>query len=293
VPLPLVGVAGFFLLAIFALSRGPHVRTANAVLASGAGCVGLLLLVVQALLGNLCPFCAVVDVSAAALGALAIHRQRLGWDPPRGFLSALAMSVPLAASAIVPFVWGAYLSLRVPPPPPLPAVIAEELSHGPPGQLMIVDFVDFECPFCRVMQGRLAPLLADKPNVHLVRKMVPLTRIHPHALAAAKAACCGDVLGKGEAMADALFETAVEDLTPEGCAHVAETLGLPLDKYRACIDSPDTDARLARDRHEFDQAAVKGDGLPLMWVGTRKIMGVRDSETLVKVLHDALAGAGS
>jgi protein-disulfide isomerase len=203
------------------------------------------------------------------------------------------MSAPLAASAIVPFVWAAYVSLRVPPAAPLPPVIAEELSRTPSGELTVVDFVDFECPFCRVMQGRLAPLLADKPRVHLVRKMVPLTRIHPHALAAAKAACCGDALGKGEAMAAALFETKVEDLTPEGCAHVAETLGLPLDKYQTCIDSPETDARLARDRQEFDQAAVKGDGLPLMWVGRRKIMGVRDSDTLARALAEALAGVGS
>jgi predicted DsbA family dithiol-disulfide isomerase len=145
-----------------------------------------------------------------------------------------------------------------------------------------------------MMQAKLAPVLAaQKDRVRVVRKMVPLTRIHPHALAAARAACCADALGRGDAMADALFESKVDDLTPEGCAQIAGTLGVPLDKYNDCLASPETDARLARERHEFDQAAVKGDGLPLMWVGSHKMMGAQDDAEIARVLREALAGAGA
>ena len=48
----------------------------------------------------------------------------------------------------------------------------------------------------------------------------------------------------------------VDDLTTDGCAKLAESLGLPIGAYNACVSSPDTDARLAKDKHEFDQAAA-------------------------------------
>jgi uncharacterized membrane protein/predicted DsbA family dithiol-disulfide isomerase len=288
IPLPLAGLAGFFVLAMLALTRGRRVRYANLVVSGVGGVVGMVLLVAQLALHHLCPYCAAVDTSAVLLAWLAWDRARCGWDAPSGVLPSLVSAMGLAGAVAAPVLWARHEAAK------LPAVIAAELAETPPGKVTIVDFVDFECPWCRQMQERLAPqILAQKERVHLVRKMVPLTRIHPHALDAARAACCAEALGKGDAMADALFETKVEDLTPDGCARVAESLGLPLDRYRACLASPETDARLAKDRREFDQAARKGDGLPLMWVGSHKMMGAQDEATLSRALVDALAGAGS
>jgi uncharacterized membrane protein/predicted DsbA family dithiol-disulfide isomerase len=288
VPLPVAGIVGFFALAMLALTRGARVRQANLLLSLAGGLVGLTLLVVQLVVHHLCPYCAAVDISAVLLGLLAIDRVRSSWDPPLGRLPAFTSSICLTAAIVAPTLWARHVAGRV------PGVIADELARTPKGAVTIVDFVDFECPFCRQTQERLGPkILADKDKIRLVRKMVPLTRIHPHALAAAKAACCAEILGKGDAMADALFQTSVDDLTPDGCARVAAGIGLPLDQYRACLASPDTDARLAKDRHEFDQAAVKGDGLPLMWVGSHKLMGAQDDATLSRVLGEALARAGS
>jgi len=288
VPLPFPGIVAFFVLGMLALSRGSRVRQLNMLIAGAGGVGGLVLLALQAAMGHFCPYCAAVDVSFIVLGVLGVLRNRAGWDPVPGRTTSVIASAGLAASLVAPFGWAHFQSTRV------PRVIAEELAHSPPGAVTIVDFVDYECPFCRQTQEKLAPLLAaQKGRVHVVRRLVPLTRIHPHALAAAKAACCGEELGKGEAMSDALFQTKVEDLTPEGCARVAESLGLPLDRYRACVDSAETDARLARDRHEFDQATVKGDGLPLLWIGRYKLMGAQDEATLAETLGEALARAGS
>jgi len=287
-PLPLAGVAGFLVLGILSLARGRPVRVANVIVASIGGLAGAGLLAAQAVLGHFCPYCAAADTSAVLLAALSVARVNHASDPPSGFVVSLATSLGLTATLAAPIVWAQHH------PAPVPRVIAEELAQTPKGAVTIVDFVDFECPFCRQMQERLAPkLTAQRDRLRLVRKLVPLTRIHPHALDAAKAACCAEALGKGDAMADALFQTKVEDLTPDGCARVAESLGLPLDAYNACLTSPETTARLAKDRHEFDQAAAKGDGLPLMWVGPRKVMGAQDDETISEVLSEALARAGS
>ena len=288
VPLPAVGLIAFLVLSILGVTRGARVRQANVVVAVIGGVIGLSLLVVQLVVGHLCPYCAAVDISAVLIAVLSLDRLSAGWDPPRGPIASLVTSFGLAMSLAAPFLWARHEAGKV------PRVIAEELARTPPGMVTIVDFVDFECPFCRRMQATLEPVVAaEKDKIRIVRKLVPLTRIHPHALSAAKAACCADALGKGDAMADALFQVSVEDLTPDGCAKIAESLGLPLDRYRECVASPETDARLAKDRHDFDQSAKKGDGLPLMWVGARKMMGAQDEAAVSRALGEAFARAGS
>jgi uncharacterized membrane protein/predicted DsbA family dithiol-disulfide isomerase len=288
VPLPIVGVAAFMVLGVLALARGPRARLLYMLVAGAGGLFALGFLGIQAMIGHFCQFCVAVDSSCVLLAAMAIERHRSGWDVPSGVLVSIASSAGLAASLVAPFAWAELEGAKLPP------VIADEIARTPRGEVTVVDFVDFECPFCRMMHEKVSPLLAaQKDRFRVVRKLVPLTRIHPHALAAAKAACCGEAMGKGEEMADALFRTAVEDLTPDGCTHLAESLGLPLDKFRICLESPDTVARLARDRRDFDQTAVKGDGLPMMWVGPHKMMGAKDDATVSRVLAEAVAGAGS
>jgi protein-disulfide isomerase len=244
------------------------------------------LILAQALMGHFCKYCMVVDVSTLIVGGLAIDRYRAGWDPPGGRLLQALVPWAFVAAFATPF------ALARSQPSPIPPLIVAEVGKTPRGEVTLVDFVDFECPFCRQLHERLSPMLASKPGkFRVVRKLVPLTRIHPHALAAAKAACCAEALGKGDAMADVLFRTSVDDLTPDGCANLAASLGLPLDAYKACIDSPETTARLVKDRQDFDKTAVKGDGLPLMWIGPRKVMGAADEATLSKVVGEALASA--
>jgi uncharacterized membrane protein/predicted DsbA family dithiol-disulfide isomerase len=288
IPLPLVGAFAFALLGTLALSRGHVARTLNLAASGVGGLIGLALLALQVVLGHFCPYCAIVDVSAVLLAALAWDRVRGEWDRPPGVLAPLFASLGFLAVFVVPTVWGRHVVAAV------PLVIAKELSSTPPGDVTVVDFVDFECPFCRRMQSQVESAVKENaPRVHVVRRHVPLTRIHAHALAAARAACCAEVLGKGDAMADALFEAPVDDLTPEGCERVAVSLGLAVDQYRSCLLSPDVDARLERDKREFDQAAAKGDGLPLMWVGETKLMGARPEGTVDRLIKDALARAGS
>jgi predicted DsbA family dithiol-disulfide isomerase len=151
----------------------------------------------------------------------------------------------------------------------------------------VVDFVDFECPFCRMTHAELEPLLEEhRAQIHLVRRQVPL-HMHPHAMDAARAACCGEVLGKGEAMANALFTTPVDDLTPEGCEKIAKDLGLPLDHFRSCVTDPATDQRIEADRGTFQAAG--GFALPTIWINAQQLVGAQTREALESSLDAALA----
>ena len=286
VPLPVVGLAGFVALGASALVPGRRARRAQVALAACAGLAGAALLALQALLGHLCPYCCVADGGGVLSLAIAAFRLRTERPGARvgGWGASLGGAASLVAAAAVPLAAGLHVD-------PTPQVIRAEIAQAPAGVLTVVDFVDFECPFCRMVQAELAPVLeSHRGKIHLVRRQVPLT-MHAHARDAARAACCAQRLGQGDAMADALFAADVDELTPEGCEKIAASLGLPLDPYRACIASPATDASIDADKAEFKAAG--GYALPTLWIGQTPVIGAQPREELAKGVHEALAKLGS
>jgi uncharacterized membrane protein/predicted DsbA family dithiol-disulfide isomerase len=285
VPTPVVGLAGFLVLGVTVLLPGRRARVAQAGLGVLAALAGALLFAAQWALGHFCPYCCVVDASAIASGFVGVWRLvgDAGAPPPRSLVYAGAGAI--LGAFFVPLGVGWWLGARVPG-----AIVAEQ-ERTPAGQVTVVDFVDFECPFCRMTHAALEPILeAHSGRVRLVRKQVPL-RMHPHALDAARAACCAERLGKGDAMANALFSAPVEDLTPEGCEKIALSVGLFSEPYRACIADPKTDKRIEADRATFK--AARGYALPTIWVGARQLIGAQSGPELEGAIGAALAATGS
>ena len=284
-PTPLVGLVGFLLLGVASLLPGRRARLAQVGLATIASLAGAVLLAAQWAIGHYCPYCSVADASAIVTAFVAWWRFAATAEeaPPRALVAAGAASMLAAALAPVGIGW--WLGGRT------PAVIRTEMARSPAGQVTVVDFVDFECPFCRMTHAELEPLIeAHRDRLRLVRRQVPL-KMHPHALDAARAACCGDSLGKGEAMANALFSAPVEELTPEGCERIAQSVGLLPEPYRACVADPATDRRIDDDRAEF--RAARGFALPTLWIDGQELVGAQSGPALEKVIQDALARAST
>jgi protein-disulfide isomerase/uncharacterized membrane protein len=286
VPTPIYGLVGFSALGVLAVQRGARARRLLFGVAAVAVFVAVGLVAVQAIAGVWCKFCLFADTSACAIFALALWRQFGEWDPPAALVPRAALAFAMMAPAIAaPIAIGAFKK------PMIPDVIAREIAQTPPGEVTVIDFADFECPFCRMTHAVLQPLLAEHhARVRVVRKNVPLTRLHPHALDAARAACCGDKMGKGEAMADALFSAPVEQLTPEGCAKLATTLGLDEGAFRKCTSDPATDARIKDDEGSFK--AAQGHGLPTLWINSEKIEGYKVDDTVQKTLEREIGTRG-
>ena len=284
IPLPLFGLAGFLAIGVASLLPGQRARMAQLGLAVISAMVGLSLLVVQFRLGKLCPFCVVADGSGILSALVASARLWLAAEAPVPRVLTFAGALVLVIAPVVPMVAGFRINT-------VPQVIRDELARSPHGVVTVVDFVDFECPFCRMTHGDLAPLLETHAGrVRLVRRQTPL-KMHVHALDAARGACCAEQLGKGDAMADALFTAPVEDLTLEGCEKIAQRVGLSLEPYRACVRDPATDALIAADKAEFQAAG--GFALPTLWIGDVQIVGAQPKERLQEALEGALARAGS
>jgi uncharacterized membrane protein/predicted DsbA family dithiol-disulfide isomerase len=288
VPLPVLGMVAFLALGAVTLLGGRRARIAQVVLSGLAALVGTGLLLAQVHFRAFCPFCFVADVSALACAAAAVVRLRLDLDESPPWPATATGATALLAAMAVPLAVGARMRADV---APTPQVIRDEMAATPHGEITLVDFVDFECPFCRMTHAELQPLVREHTGkVRVVRRQVPLAS-HPHARDAARAACCGEELGKGDTMADALFSAPVEDLTREGCERIAQRIGLPLPAYRACVANPATELHIEADRAEFKAAG--GFALPTLWIDDGQLIGAQTHESLATAIGHALAHTGS
>ncbi len=131
----------------------------------------------------------------------------------------------------------------------------------------IVEFSDFECPYC----GRAHPILGEllrehEGQVRLVFRNYPLAA-HPRAMPAARAVVAAGNQGRFWEMADLLCEhqRALED---EDLERYAEQLGLDLERFRSDVHSPETQARIDRDREEGHRLDV--NGTPTFFINGRR-----------------------
>ena len=270
IPMSVLGV-GFFSAALaLAFVSAPRLRRALA-LAGGAWAVWLIAL--QALvIGAWCKLCLIADPAAIVHAVLVVAGARtLAPAPRRLLLLAPAAAATVAAIAVALSAW-----TQAPPAvaPGVPAGTPDSVARAQaPNAVTVVEFIDFECPFCRAMQARLDRAIAQAgAPVRVVRKMVPLL-MHPGAVPAALAYCCAEAQGKGDEMARALFAARPEELTPEGCAALAARVGCDPARYQA--DLAAAEQRVASDLRDARAAGVRG--LPTLFIGGERITGASTS----------------
>jgi len=153
-------------------------------------------------------------------------------------------------------------------------------TRGPENApVTIVEFADYECPFCQ----RLAPLLDDlferhKSDVRMVYKFMPLP-MHPRGDPAARAAIAAQDQGKFWEMERALFAAAgrLEDMDLDG---MAKQVGLDMDRFHADEAAPATKARIDADHKLAADLDVKGT--PTIYVNGREYNLRQDLEEWVK-----------
>jgi protein-disulfide isomerase len=165
--------------------------------------------------------------------------------------------------------------------PRLPSVIQSELTRTPQGNVTVIEFVDYECPFCRAMDRELsAALRQHQGRVRVVRKHVPLRR-HVHARDAARAQICAEQAGKGDAMHAALMQAP--SLDPSSLLTLAREVGLDGSALERCMKSRGTDARISADVNDFDD--VHAAGVPTVFINRRRFEGVYPSSDLEEAIR--------
>lgn len=129
----------------------------------------------------------------------------------------------------------------------------DHIRGNPDAEVLIVEYSDFECPFCAGFHGTMHRIIeeyGDSGQVAWVYRHMPLDQIHQHARPSAEAAECVAELGgedKFWEFADLSFADQATALTTEGTKKSALSLGIDEAAYDACVSE-----RRYRDRVNAD-----------------------------------------
>jgi predicted DsbA family dithiol-disulfide isomerase/PHD/YefM family antitoxin component YafN of YafNO toxin-antitoxin module len=148
----------------------------------------------------------------------------------------------------------------------------------------IVEFSDFECPYCRGVQPTLKQVLESYAGqVRLVFKHLPLEG-HRNSLPAARAAYCAAEQDRFWQFHDALF--AAKELSPAVFTQIAGELGLGLPKFQACVDSEQSRAAIVKDLDAARQLGV--ESTPSFIVNGKLIRGALSFADFQKLIEQEL-----
>ena len=178
---------------------------------------------------------------------------------------------------------------KVPPPPPaaqpdadadlrVRVDIAGAPARGPAdAPVTIVEFADFQCPFCVRAEETLDQLRQDYPNdIRFVWRDLPLP-FHAQAQPAALAARAAAAQGKFWAMHDRLYAAPAGTLGPERFGQDATELGLDLPRFRAALDAKQ--AKAAIDADGLLAAKAGATGTPTFFINGKRLVGAQPYES--------------
>lgn len=169
-----------------------------------------------------------------------------------------------------------------------PVEVGFDHIRGPvDARYTLVEFADFECPFCARTTG-VADELRERfgDDLRYVFRHLPLTDVHPHAELAARAAVAADLQGRFWDMHDILFQHQ-DQLEYEDLAGYAAEIGLDVERFLRDLSSERVAARVQAD--VADAAASGARGTPTFFVNGVRHVGPFDAESLARALLETPA----
>jgi Na+/H+ antiporter NhaA len=171
----------------------------------------------------------------------------------------------------------------------VPVDPARDHVRGPDQALVtLVEYGDFECPYCGQAEPVVRELLHDFGDVRYVWRHLPLTDVHPHAQLAAEAA---EAAGRQNAfweMRDLLFDHQGA-LNARDLIGYAGSLSLDTAKFGTDLRKHAGAAHVSEDQESADLSGVSGT--PTFFVNGMRHYGAYDIETLSKAVKLAMARA--
>jgi protein-disulfide isomerase len=164
---------------------------------------------------------------------------------------------------------------------------ADGPGRGPvTAPVTVVEFADFQCPYCGDMEPVLRELRAAYPTqVRWVYRHLPLISIHPLALSSARAAVCADRQGRFWDLHDALFadQSALAD---DAVMATARRIGLDGDALEHCLASGAPEDQVAADTSVAEALGI--GGTPAFFINGRYLNGTVSAGTFREIIDDEL-----
>jgi protein-disulfide isomerase len=166
---------------------------------------------------------------------------------------------------------------------------ADQQTHvrGPENApLTVVEYGDFQCPYCARAHQVLGELAPEFGGIRLEFRHLPLSDLHPLAELAAEAAEAAAAQGRFWEMHDALYENQDDVTDPQDLAALAESLDLDLARF-----GEDAQAHRYRERVRADLERARDDGAhrtPTFIINGKPYHGDSDRESLAQAFSEAL-----
>ena len=162
-------------------------------------------------------------------------------------------------------------------------------SLGPDdAPITVVEFSDFQCPFCRRFHEQTYQALLDAypGQIRFVYRNLPLTSIHPDAMPSAIASLCANDQNVYWDYHSKLFSS--ETLTRDTFIQYATDLNINVDEFTACLDSGKHDENIANDMNFALDLGVQST--PTFFVNGLAIVGAQPLSAFQQIIDMELAG---
>jgi len=148
--------------------------------------------------------------------------------------------------------------------------------------ITLVEFSDFECPFCARHYPTMKQILSNyQGKVRLVYKHYPLS-FHPNAQKAAESSECADEQGKFWEYHDKIFENQASGLNVDKFKQWAVELKLNAKKFNDCLDTGKYAAKVQADFQEGVQKGV--NGTPATFINGQLVSGAMPYESFKQII---------
>jgi protein-disulfide isomerase len=162
----------------------------------------------------------------------------------------------------------------------------KRLRGNPKAPVMIVEFSDYQCPYCHQVEPTVKDVLAKYGDkVSLAYRDLPLRQIHPQAQIAAEASRCAEEQGKFWEYHDQLFASSALD--HDSLVKYARDLKLDDKQFDSCLTSDKYKSDIDQDQREGMGAGITGT--PAFFINGVALSGAQGLNAFASVIDEELA----
>src|SRR3990167_3135864 len=180
-----------------------------------------------------------------------------------------------------------------------PVSSADHLYGNPAADIIVVEYSDLECPYCKVFHQTLTQLMKDygkSGKLAWVYRHFPLPELHPKASKEAEASECAAELGGNDAFwkfINGVFAVTPSNngLDPAELPRIATSIGLNQKAFEACLASGKYQAKIKADYDDAYAAGGRGTPYSILITGNQKIPidGAQPYSAVKAVIENLLA----
>jgi protein-disulfide isomerase len=159
------------------------------------------------------------------------------------------------------------------------------VGGNPAGDVTLVEFFDYNCPYCRRVAPTVSRLIEDDPDLRVVYKEIPI--LGPDSQFAARAALAARNQERYVPFHEALMQAPKVD--ESNVMEIARRVGLDVERLELDMADPAIDAAIARNLELANALGITGT--PSFVIGDRVVPGAVDRATLETLIGQARRGS--